>query len=295
MTDPVCHYRPGTASSWSVLTLDQDPTSGDFTGKNRLDLAVSATSDPTGDWERYALPVQNDGTEGTPNHHCARGEDPPAEVTNPRPASVTTRTWARTATASTSPPTSTPSSATARTVGRRTPVPRSTRSPRATSRTRSPPDDGHLPARGSARSAASPSDRRSLPAGQDSSAQRGTEFFLSSTLGDGSETGNTASSEDRIGLWSITNTRSLNGASPALRLQNRLIEADTYSLPPKATQKGGPTPLRDCLNDRSDLFGPGLGCWALFLDEPPADHEVISPLDSGDTRMQQVIYAGGTL
>jgi hypothetical protein len=47
------HHRPGVPLRPSVRALlpggahlDQDPTSGDFTGKNRLDLAVSTTSEP---------------------------------------------------------------------------------------------------------------------------------------------------------------------------------------------------------------------------------------------------------
>src|SRR6185295_8317144 len=84
------------------------------------------------------------------------------------------------------------------------------------------------------------------PAGQASNDSGGTEFFLSSTLGDGSETGNFAPNENRIGVWAITNTSSIDSATPHLSLSNKLIKADTYSLPPKATQKDGPTPLRDC-------------------------------------------------
>jgi hypothetical protein len=35
-----------------------------------VDIAVSDSGDPTGSWTVFRLPVQNDGTEGTPNHHC---------------------------------------------------------------------------------------------------------------------------------------------------------------------------------------------------------------------------------
>ena len=48
-----------------MLTLDDDAgTTGDFTGTNHLDLAVSNTSDPLGTWTIYRLPVQDDGTAG---------------------------------------------------------------------------------------------------------------------------------------------------------------------------------------------------------------------------------------
>ena len=138
------------------------------------------------------------------------------------------------------------------------------------------------------------------PAGQASNESGGTEFFLSSTLGDGSETGNLAPSENRIGVWAITNTSSIDSAEPNLKLSNKLIKADTYTMPP-ATQKDGPTPLRDCINDTSDLFGTdpatgaNLGCWYLFFDPPAPPHADLTTMDSSDTRMNQVIYSGGRL
>ncbi len=41
-----------------------------YNGKNTIDVAVSNTGDPTGDWTVYYVPAQNDGTDGTPNHGC---------------------------------------------------------------------------------------------------------------------------------------------------------------------------------------------------------------------------------
>src|SRR4029077_5155078 len=49
------------------------PTSQALSGFNHLDIAVSTTSDPTGSWGVYSLPVQNNGTQGTPDHHCNNG------------------------------------------------------------------------------------------------------------------------------------------------------------------------------------------------------------------------------
>jgi len=138
------------------------------------------------------------------------------------------------------------------------------------------------------------------PMGQEDTSNGGTEFFLSSTLGDGSETGNFAPKENRIGVWAITNTSSIDSANPALRLSNKLIHGNTYTLPPEATQKDGPTPLRDCLNDTSDLFGTdadgnNLGCWFLFLDPPAPPQSAFPTIDSSDTRMNQVVHANGHL
>ena len=71
VTDPSCHYDPDV-NRWFhvVLTLETKRNTGDFTGKNHLDLAVSDSPDPTGTWTIYRIPVQDDGTQGTPDHHC---------------------------------------------------------------------------------------------------------------------------------------------------------------------------------------------------------------------------------
>jgi hypothetical protein len=49
--DISCHYDPDS-NRWFHLAvdLDQDPATGDFTGDNYLDLAVSTSGDPTGAW-----------------------------------------------------------------------------------------------------------------------------------------------------------------------------------------------------------------------------------------------------
>ena len=72
--DISCHYDLDT-NRWFHLAvnLDQDPVTGDFTGKNYIDLAVSHTGDPTGTWTVYRIPGINDGTEGTPDHDCTSG------------------------------------------------------------------------------------------------------------------------------------------------------------------------------------------------------------------------------
>ncbi len=280
----------------AVLTLDQDPVNGQFTGKNRLDIAVSQTDDPTGDWFLYKLPVQNDGTEGTPDHGCDPEVTPPDGMTNPAACIgdfphigtdaygvyLTTNEYAFFGDGTEGGAAYTGSQIYAFSKSQ---LVAGAPSPAMVS--------FENPALGPFRSftvwpAIS-------PAGQEETRNGGTEYFLSSTLGDGSETGNTASSENRIGVWAITNTSSIDSATPNLRLSNKLIKADTYTFPPQATQKDGPTPLRDCVNDTSDLFGPGLGCWWLFFDPPAPPHADLTTLDASDTRMNQVIFANGRL
>ena len=46
-----------------------------------------------------------------------------------------------------------------------------------------------------------------------------------------------------IGLWALTNTASLNTATPALSITSRLINSQTYVFPPQSDQKAGDIPL----------------------------------------------------
>src|SRR5882762_4001327 len=72
ITDPVCYFDADTQRFFHVvLTLDRAvPTSQALAGSNHLDIAVSNTANPLGSWTVFKLPVQNDGTQGTPDHGC---------------------------------------------------------------------------------------------------------------------------------------------------------------------------------------------------------------------------------
>ena len=133
------------------------------------------------------------------------------------------------------------------------------------------------------------------PAGQYSSERNGTEYFLSTIAGDGSETGNPTGTARRVGLWALTNTKSLDTSTPSLDITSRLVNSQTYVVPPKSDQKPGDFPLGQCINDTTmpTIFGPG--CWQLLFVDEPAHDEVISAPDSLDSRMQQTWYTNGTL
>ncbi|HEY7419945.1 MAG TPA: hypothetical protein VH593_32505, partial [Ktedonobacteraceae bacterium] len=74
LTDPSCLYDQVIHRFIQVvLTLDHVGLTAATNGNNHLDIAVSDTSDPTGSWSLFILPVQNNGTQGTPDHHCNRG------------------------------------------------------------------------------------------------------------------------------------------------------------------------------------------------------------------------------
>ena len=117
------------------------------------------------------------------------------------------------------------------------------------------------------------------------SARGGTEYFVSSTAGDGSETGNmTGESKDMV-VWALTNTSSLKSATPDLELHQVVKRTIEYQLPPLSLQKEGPTPLLRCLNLGVDcVFGEDFG-----RQQGPY------PLDSGDTRVTSSFLASGVL
>src|SRR5262249_38262798 len=87
------------------------------------------------------------------------------------------------------------------------------------------------------------------PGGGDSTAG-GPEYFPSTNAaaeahdtGDGKSTFQPST---QLLVWAITNTSSLKG-TPALTLSNAKLDVGLYTLPPKADQKSGNQPLRQCL------------------------------------------------
>jgi hypothetical protein len=96
-------------------------------------------------------------------------------------------------------------------------------------------------------------------------ANDGTEFFLSALDFD-------ATTDNRIAVWAMTNTSSLDDATPDVTLTAPTpISSETYGQPPNAEQKKGPIPLGDAVG------------------EP--EEEVAT----NDDRMNQVVYAAGNL
>jgi hypothetical protein len=260
-----------------VLTLEVNPVSGAFLGPNHLDLAVSRTADPTGQWAIYRLPVQDDGTQGTPDHDCEGGPclgDYPQIGADAFGFYITTNEYpffadgfhaaqlyafnkfALAANAATVNVTQFD------TVGAVAGNPGFT-----------------------LRAATSPAEQYEL-------AGDGTEYFLSSMA---AEEANGNGTDNRIAIWRLSGTATLLTSNPAPVLRNSIITVGTYSISPKADQKPGDFPLGQCINDTTlpTPFGPG--CWQLLFEEEPAHNEVESHLDASDTRMHQVVFANGKL
>ena len=68
--DPQCYFDPENKRFIVDITTLLVDENGDYNGKNSIDVAVSNTGNPTGVWTIYHVPAQNDGTDGTPNHDC---------------------------------------------------------------------------------------------------------------------------------------------------------------------------------------------------------------------------------
>jgi len=296
VTDPSCIYDAQTGHWFvDVLTLDSFPrldANGfqHFTGTNHIDLAVSNSSDPLGAWTVYRIPVQDDGTDGTPNHHCAANtDDTPPVPTNPTACLgdyphigtdangvyITTNEYSffgidfhgaqvyafsKPQLASLSP-----------------------------TLTMTQVDTRGMDTFGFALNGFTLWPSQTPGGGGDPSAG-GTEYFLSSNAApEAHDTGNgdiTSHPSTQLLTWALTNTSSLSG-TPVLALSNAVLTVGRYALPPASDQKSGPTPLRDCLNNNpcsSALEG---------IADPFAEHEYA--LDSNDTRMQQVTWVNGHL
>jgi hypothetical protein len=279
MADPSCYYDPDTARWFHIiLTLEVFPTTGDFTGKNHIDLAVSTTSDPRGAWKLYSIAAQNDGTDGTPNHRCSLGPcfgDFPHIGADRNGIFITTNEY-------------------------------SLFGPEFTSAQIYALSKSKLAA-GSPTVTLYHFDGLAIgggpgftvwpaisPAASEYDTRRGgTEYFLSSMAGE--EAGNTTGTDDRIGLWAITNTSSLKSSSADLDLRSRVLDSQMYAVPKPSAQKKGDFPLGQCINDKKMATPFGKGCWQFFFIDEPAHNEVESSIDSSDTRMMQVVYAGGLL
>jgi len=255
-SDPKCYFDAAT-KRWflTVLQLDVDPSSGGFTGRGHLLLAVSRTGDPTGSFNLYSIDSTNDGTNGTPSHpNCPCLGDQPLIGADANGFYITTNEFGP------SPSFDffngaqiyalAKSKLVAGTLGTVTLIDGA---------------DALLAQGGSTAFSVQPA--TAPPGGAFASANGGTEFFLSTadfrtTL------------DDRIAVWALTNTSSLDSRNPRLTLQATIVQSEVFGVTPAAQQRDGPLPL-------ANAFGSPTGKLEL--------------LDTNDQRMNQVVFAAGKL
>jgi hypothetical protein len=298
LTDPSCYYDSETGAWFVVvLTLDLDPNTGNFTGRNHVDINVSNPSnhDPTTTtWKRYTIDTTDNGSNGTPNHHCAPDPNPrPGEsvpdacigdyphigadhygfyiTTNEYPFFTEGFNSAQIYALSKHKLAANESSVSWVQFA----------NTKLANEKRGPVGFTIWPAE--------------VPGTAYNEDNNGTEFFLSSDAAE--ESGNVTGSSDTIGLWAITNSKSLDSDHPDLNLSSRALSSEAYGVPPHSAQPSTGTqdpaqnwPLGQCLNIDA--------CFVALLAQPgetmdPFKPEVIGDLDSNDSRMQQVYYANG--
>jgi hypothetical protein len=263
LSDPKCYYDPvGKRFIQTILEVDSP---GDFgqppVKRTHVLISVSQTSDPTGSWNLFTIDSSDDGLNGTPAHTaCPCLPDQPLLGASKDGVFIDTNEIQ-------DDPSSLFNGVQMYALGR-------AGLEGATSTVRFvhldvgpvPTGDANLPLWGSIQPSTA------LDPG------RGTELFMSGGPDDIFQ--NTASLDNRIAVWSLTGTGSLDSATPSLALRHVVLTSQPYGLPLNtgATQKIGPTPLRDLLNSQ-------------FNDNDP-----LETINGNDSRMRsQVTDLNGIL
>ena len=265
LSDPKCYWDPvGHRFIQTILEMDAPGPANTFPFFQRGHVlnAVSQTADPTGTWNLYSMDTSDDGLNGTPAHtQCPCLGDQPLLGANRDGVFIDTNEFQNNAQGFFN-------GAQLYALGR------AALESGASSLVFDhldigtvPTGDANLPFWGSLQPAVSVTPPRS-----------GTEMLM--TGGPEDQFQNNAPLDDRIAAWSLTGTRSLGSSHPSLRLSHVVLTSEPYGLPINfgATQKFGPTPLRDALNS------------------PPINsNEAFERINANDSRMNQVVQVGNVL
>jgi len=254
-SDPRCYFDIPT-QRWFVSVANVV----DFnTGRSNFFLAVSQTSDPRGSYFIYSVDTTDDGTGGTPsNPGCPCFGDQPLLGADKNGIYISTNEF---------------------NISLIFGDPAVFNGAQIYAISKTLLEQGTLPtvvhfnlmgnslAEGTAASLQPATSPNFEDSGEDSERRRtGVEYFLSSL-------DFTATLDNRIAVWAMTNTISLRQSAPSLALAHVVIQSEVYGQPPAATQKAGPNPLGASL-------------------DPPQTEETLA---TDDDRMQQVVFAGGQL
>jgi hypothetical protein len=277
ITDPTCTFD-ATTQRWfvNVLTLDRNATTGAFTGTDHLDIAVSKSANPLGGFRIYRLAVQDNGTQGTPKHKgCPCIGDYPHIATDAHALFVSTNEY--------------PFSSAPGIFGN------NYNGAQIYAFDKAGMAAGHhavnvvqfsntaLHQGGTVHPGFTLAPAQ-VPGSAYDTSNNGTEHFLSSIAGAEANPGGFTGQAAAIGVYDVTNTRSISSAHPDLDLRGTLKASERYVVPAPSSQKPGPVPLAN-LCSVSD-------CLALGVPTLPSSE---GPLDSNDTRMLQTYFAHGML
>ncbi|HTG48585.1 MAG TPA: hypothetical protein VK646_13120 [Actinomycetota bacterium] len=216
---------------WFALAnwLATNKLTGDLTGPAGYFLAVSRTSKPLGTWNVFSVNTTNNGTNGTPNHHCSSGfcfGDYPHMAINRSAVVVTTNEFDNLGAGEFHAAQLYAISKAGLVAGVASPTMATV--PNIFSNAM---DDTAYTVQ--------PVD--SLPADW-VGAHKGTLYLAMSQAPYADATAH------GVSLWRLTGTNTLNG-SPHLKLEETSVPTDDYASPPHARQMAGDTPLLNCEND----------------------------------------------
>jgi len=256
VSDPRCYYDAQTGR-WIVtaLRIDINPKTGNFGDRSSELIAVSKTSDPTGDYGLFSFDTTNDGEHGTPREpNCPCFGDQPRIGADANGFYISTDSY---------PINGTFNSNGGELYAISKPALAAAASGAASAPTRVAIHVGAVTIGGYPANAVQPAE---TPQGASDAVNR--EYFLSTPDFNGFATMGGAGARAVV-FWTLSNTSSLAGATPALRLTDAIVPSEPYVPPVNATQKPGPRPLGESLK------------------APPP------PLSANDDRMQQVQYLNG--
>ena len=263
-SDPKCYFDHATGRFFAtVLRIENDANTFQILG-SFLNVVVSETGDPRGAWHSFSVDMTNTGANGSPSHaHCPCLGDQPLLGADTHGFYVSTNEFGF------DPASRGFNGGQIYAFSKRALVAGTL---------------GHviqlenLTVAGSIARSIQPA---TTPTGRGANDANGSEYFLSHLDFD-------ATLDNRIALWSLSNTASLGSAAPHLTLESVVLESETYGVPPTSAQgKPGPTPLRDCL--AAGTCPPEDGFVTDRFDN------TLEELETDDDRMNQAVFAGGRI
>src|SRR5690349_9893430 len=235
LSDPKCYWDPvGQRFIQTILEVDAP---GVFNGTDPVNgthvlIAVSQTSNPTGNWNLYSVDTTDNGANGTPAHTgCPCLPDQPLLGANRDGVFINTNECQNNTNFFFN-------GAQLYALGR------AALESGASSVIFDhldvgtvPTGDANLPRWGSIQPSVSVNPRS------------GTELLMTGGPEDAFQ--NNAPLDNRIAAWSLAGTGSLGSSHPSLQLSHQVLTSETYGLPINtgATQKPGPTPLGTSLGE----------------------------------------------
>ena len=258
LSDPRCYHDAQTGRWYStVLSIDVNARTGDLGRHSSLLIAVSATSDPTGDYAIFAVDTTDNGKGGGPRlANCPCFGDQPRLGADANGIYVSTDIYPIQGLFDSNggglyAVSKTGLAAAASGSGAMPPV--------VSIHVGATKVDGH-PA-----NALQPA--QTPPGG---SYAPDTEYFLNTPDFNGFATMG-GQGAHAVVLWALTGTSSLGTATPRVTLTHAMLPSQPYAPPVPARQRSGPHPLGASQN------------------------EPLPRIESNDDRMQQVVYNGGML